>query len=110
MTGNLTINSVTSQGKGTDNGFTGTYSGGRIDAGSKANLRTDDEGGNLQLLSPAGALYEMDAYNGNLRIWHKATSASPDRFLIMFEKDTGNALIYGNLKVNGTITTKGRVL
>lgn len=68
MTGNLTVNSTNvTAGSGTD-GSGKTFVQGKVQAGAKAGLFTNAEGGNLSLESPGGIRYELDCYNGNLRI------------------------------------------
>ncbi len=42
---------------------------GELWAGSKALIWTDAEGGNLSLIAPDGTRWEMDAFNGNFRIF-----------------------------------------
>lgn len=69
MTGVLEINTGTTKGTGQDNNFTGDITAGQIKIGGNVDIRSDQEGGNIRLTSPDGKFYEMDAYNGNLRIW-----------------------------------------
>lgn len=69
MSGNLTISSGTTTGNGLDNGFKGDITTGELIVGNKVKVRADVEGGNITLYSPKGNFFEMDAYNGNLRIW-----------------------------------------
>lgn len=47
-----------------------TITASSFNAGANASLWTDGEGGNLAILAPNGHRYEMDAYNGSLRIYH----------------------------------------
>ncbi len=47
----------------------GIFRAGILEAGSKASLFTDNEGGNLRLVSPGGITWEIDAYNDNLRFF-----------------------------------------
>ena len=39
-----------------------------ISAGSKVYMWTDNEGGNIELVSPSGVNWQMDAYNGHFRL------------------------------------------
>lgn len=78
MTGNLTVNSGTVNGKGSDSGFEGEMKSGKVQAGEKAWICTSDEGGELTLVSPSGYGYQFDAYNGDLRIVLSTPTSSPD--------------------------------
>lgn len=42
---------------------------GRINAGGKVEMWTDDEGGNIRIIGKDETVWEADAYNGNLRIF-----------------------------------------
>ena len=69
MTGALKVETGTVTGNGADNSFSGNMTAGQIKVGEKIDIRTDAEGGNIRITSPSGNFYEMDAYNGTLRIW-----------------------------------------
>ena len=76
MTGALTVNGATVTGNGSDNSYKGTFTGGQVNIGAKVRITTNNEGGNIRIESPSGGHhYEMDAFNGNLRLYH-GTSAS----------------------------------
>ena len=47
----------------------GIFRAGILEAGSKASLFTDNEGGNLRLAAPDGTVWEADAYNGGYRVF-----------------------------------------
>lgn len=42
---------------------------GKLQVGDNLELRTDNEGGNITITAPAGNKWELDAYNGNFRIY-----------------------------------------
>jgi len=42
---------------------------GYLNPGEKIAIWTDDEGGNLRIISPEGIIWEMDAHDGNFRIF-----------------------------------------
>lgn len=47
------------------------YNPGVVQAGNKASIKSDDEGGNIHIESPTGVEYEMDAFGGkDLRLYH----------------------------------------
>ena len=47
----------------------GIYAGGEVNAGSKAKMWTDSEGGQFQILSQNDVEWSMDAYNDNFRLY-----------------------------------------
>lgn len=87
MTGNLNIQTGTTKGKGSDNGFTGDITTGSINVGDNVNIRTDNEGGNIRIFSPSGIGYEQDAYDGGYRL---------------FQAKDGNASVFMSFNESGT--------
>lgn len=73
---NIVINSSMVNGKGDDNNFTGSFAAGSIKVGDKIDINTDGEGGNISLYSPAGTMYQQDAYNGTFRLFSKSDSTT----------------------------------
>lgn len=77
--GGITTKSATINGAVSVNGAistTGTVNinengNAKLNVGNKLELRTDNEGGNIRLTAPDayGTAWEIDAYNGNLRIY-----------------------------------------
>lgn len=48
-----------------------TFSSNKINAGNKASIWTDGEGGNIAIISPNGAHWEIDAHNEELRFYRQ---------------------------------------
>ena len=62
---------------------------GGIDINSKVILWSDDEGGNISVLSPNGVRWDFDAYDDNLRIFtHDTTSGNYEFF--SFDRNSGS--------------------
>lgn len=79
-----------------------TITASSFNAGSNASLWTDGEGGNLAILAPNGHRYEMDAYNGSLRIYH----GSGDFAITLLGSDAYTRLNHvtaGDITVSGAI-------
>lgn len=73
-----------------------------FNAGANVSLWTDGEGGNLAILAPNGHRYEMDAYNGSLRIYH----GGGDFAITLLGSDAYTRLNHvtaGDLSVSGAI-------
>ena len=71
MTGNLSIQNDNVAGNGVDNNYKDTFKAGVINIGDRLQLCTDNEGGNIRIKSPSNTnTYEIDAYNGDLRLYH----------------------------------------
>ncbi|MCM1232988.1 MAG: hypothetical protein NC489_22920 [Ruminococcus flavefaciens] len=49
------------------------YATSKVNIANKALLVADGEGGNLRLVAPDGTIWEVDAYNGNLRIFKQGS-------------------------------------
>lgn len=98
INGSLTTTGTLKSGTGSSNG---------VSAGDKISMWTDDEGGNLRLRSPDkyGIYFEMDACDGNLRIYKGYGSSLTFPFTI--NKDTGKIDIpFG---VNGNASSATRI-
>lgn len=82
-----------------------TANGGIVRAGSKAQLRTDGEGGNLRLEAPDSYSrhWEMDAHNGDLRIY-TMTNSNANYKNIVIDTD-GNIHADGFLYLAGNLIT-----
>lgn len=91
MTGNLQINSGTGTYSGVDNGNKDTYNIGTFIVGNnKALIISDDNGGKFSFYSPSGNHYQLDAFNGNARLY-----SGKNAYNITFFDDNGNAVFPG---------------
>ncbi len=75
---------------------------GEIGAGSRARLWTDCEGGNLQIQTSDGTKWEIDAFNGNLRIFNYENGSTNGIVIdklghVTFPCDAWAGTFYGNL-------------
>lgn len=91
----------------------GTFTG-AIGVGAKVTLWTDGEGGNIRITAPDSynKYWEMDAYNGNLRIYQHDNSTNSNYFPISITSDTvsvnklsASGGITGNLTGNASTAT-----
>lgn len=80
----------------------GTFTG-AVGVGGKVKLWTDGEGGNIQINSPDSynKEWQIDAFNGNLRIYQSDKSTNSNYFPFNLTKDT---LVANNITANGAIT------
>ena len=88
----------------------GTFTG-AIGVGTKVKLWTDGEGGNIQINSPDSynKEWQMDAFNGNLRIYQSDKSTNSNYFPFNLTKDTlvaNKITASGNLQVNNMLVTQ----
>lgn len=87
----------------------GTFTG-AIGVGTKVKLWTDGEGGNIQINSPDSynKEWQMDAFNGNLRIYQTDKSTNSNYFPLSLTKDTlvaNKITASGNLQANNMLIT-----
>ena len=77
----------------------GNASTGNLNVGNKINLYVDGEGGNLEIRSPSEHYWQMDAHDGNFRLYHgDNTNVADHQF--SFSKS-------GELRIDGRqVTTK----
>lgn len=85
----ITVKSGSVNGSGQDSEYTGAFSSGKIRGGVKTELFTDKEGGNLRIISPNGTNWELDAYNGNLRIVNSGSGVDGNVIPVIIDKNTG---------------------
>ncbi len=88
----------------------GTFTG-AIGVGTKVKLWTDGEGGNIQINSPDSynKEWQMDAFNGNLRIYQTDKSTNSNYFPLSLTKDTlvaNKITASGNLQANNMLITQ----
>lgn len=78
-----------------------------LTAGTKISIWSDNEGGNLQLDSPNGIAWQMDAYNNNFRLYSNDGTV---RQMFSFNYSSRHATYYGHIYLDNSVGQRGFLL